>query len=254
MLVCKPDNLAAVVGAAHILQETSHLVAADSINCISKRLEGVLEKHYSSQSCPTLVEYEAMQLAVEWLSQLIDALRDNQPEPKSLVEEALLALDLAENFPGKTRLVDLLDSNADQPFPHLDDPFASDPDLGVDADGLPPAVEDPFAEDPGYGLGMNIHFAENQTDSDKASLIVDDPFADDDGLDPSLSLMDVAGVELSGLEEPIPYDPFADDAVYLQEFDSTVMNAAQGVTENNILPAFFPEDPFAEDPPVGDDI
>lgn len=262
--VSRLADVEAAFRAAHTLKGTSRLVRAEAINSISRRLEGMLEKHLSAKTGPTMVEFEAMQLAVEWLSQLVTALREQQPEPKSLVTEALLALDLAGHFPGTTPLIELLDSNAEQRSPLLDDPFADDPEPQVDETEILQATQDPFAEDPDFGLGLA-----NNLQSDAAiaqagvSTAIEDPFADDARFDSDSFLAGEGEAESDALPDTLPFDLFADDQSYLEAVDNSVSNGVAGendiasgtsdefATENHLGSELEPVvDPFAEDPTV----
>ena len=216
---CRYDDLEAAFRAAHTLKGTSLLVQANSVNSISRRIEAMLEKHLSIRTNPTRVELEAMQLAVEWLFQLVNSLQEAQPDPQGLVAEALRALDLAECFPGATPLVELLDSDAEHRSPSLDDPFAFDPDLEVDEEGILKSARDPFAEDPDFGFGLDVRgeqptLMENLADSPSIS----DPFAEDTGYDTDIAETKVSENQCEADPKDIPFDPFAEDESHFDEW------------------------------------
>lgn len=216
------DELETAFLAARTLKGTANLVQAESICKIGHRLEMMLKKHYAAHTAPTQVEHEAMQLAVDWLVPLLAALHGELQEPKLFVTEALQALDLAAAFPGRTPLVELIDSHSQQRSPQLDDPFATDPDLLIDEIELLSPVPDPFAEDPSFGMELNLTVDEMADSLKSASELPtsDDPFADDydfatddQFVGTLVSLADQLGFEPSGLPsaKELPFDLFAED-------------------------------------------
>jgi len=266
---CRSQDLEAAFRTAHTLKGTALLVKAEAVHRIARRLEALLERHHDRDTCPSRVELEAMQLAIEWLFQLVAAMRDRQPEPTSLVAEALRALDLAEHFPGATPLVELLDSDEQQRTPKLNDPFVEDP-APMDESNQPLLdSEDPFAEDPGFGIEYDVHVpAVNGP-------LPDDPFAED------LDLLEQVPVSLEdatapAVEAELPYDPFAEDPLPLDvpapKVDSAPMAVPESLAEkpgpeqetfeeepsepvastgqSAMADPVTSADPFAEDPPV----
>jgi len=241
------EELETAFRAAHTLKGTANLVKAESIFKISRRLERMLEKHYEAGTVPTAVEHEALKLAVDWLAPLISALQGDLEEPTLFVSEALQALDLAEAFPGRTPLVELLDSQEQKRAPLLDDPFAGDPDL-LDEVAVGASVLDPFAEDPAFGLEVALVSGGQEASATDGA--VPDPFADDADFTAAENFLSSAAVAAAGdtqVAEALPYDPFADDT-----FDLESEPAAEGVeTDENgaIEPGeqIFVADPFADD-------
>lgn len=222
LTLASAEELETAFRAAHTLKGTANLVQADSICKIARRLEAMLEKHFSARSRPTLVEQEAMKLSVDWLAPLVSALQGNLQEPKLFVAEALQALDLAEAFPGRTPLVELLDSHAEQRSPDLDDPFASDPDLLADEELILRTERDPFADDPGFGMEidmMNPAEADLSTDT-AAGTLRDDPFFDDQDYSVDILSVNNSDAESADVVErfvgELPYDPFAEDSLGLE--------------------------------------
>ncbi len=228
---CCAEELEIAFRAAHTLKGTALLVQAGSVHKISRRLEALLEKHFSAETFPTLVECEAMRLAVDWLVLLIADLQEDSEEPTQLINEALQALDLAEHFPGKTPLVELIDSHLQKRSPHLDDPFCADPELDIHEDEILRAVQDPFADDPGFGLEVDLNsWSENhgKVQADRLTSVVD-PFADDPDFETELipaeqELPEVADSTdtLSQMSTTLPPDPFADDP----EFEASLATEA----------------------------
>ncbi len=239
VLIGDPDELEDAFRAAHTMKGTAQLVEAQAIYRIARRLEALLEKHVSAASAPTPVECEAMQLAIDWLYQLLDALRENEPESKTLVEDALQALDLAERYPGSTRLIELMKSVSDQRAPDLSDPFADDADFLPEADPSPEST-DPFADDPDFGLELDVvsgtfgspaaDFKEITVEEPEAE--IEDPFADDPLVEGAAEAHSVEGVpDLFGEDpdlSPVPlpdklpenlFDPFAGDPGMLEDDD-----------------------------------
>lgn len=234
------DELEAAFRAAHTLKGTANLVQAESICKIARRLEAMLEKHFEARTRPTPVEHEALKLAVDWLAPLLSALQGDLQEPKLFVAEALQALDLAEAFPGRTPLVELLDSHSEQRSPLLDDPFAGDPDLLPEEEMLMQAERDPFADDPSFGMEINMVSPAAEEDStdgaDQPEII--DPFADDydfpaDDLQAAATDNDESVDAVISSAADLPYDPFADDVLGL-DVDSVSESV---VTEKSFEPA-----------------
>lgn len=226
LAIATAEELETAFRAAHTLKGTANLVQAESICKIARRLEAMLEKHYEAGTVPTPVEHEALKLAVDWLAPLVSALQGDLQEPILFVAEALQALDLAEAFPGRTPLVELLDSQAEDRLPQLDDPFAGDPELVTDDEGLPDTAADPFADDPAFGMEIDL-----LADDPKVPGLAfgqDDPFADDDVFStpepvPEAEVETTESTETESVSrEPIPFDPFAEDSLGLEvegEFD-----------------------------------
>ncbi len=229
------EELETAFRAAHTLKGTANLVQADSICQIARRLEAMLEKHFEAQTVPTPVEHEAMQLSVDWLAPLVSSLRGDLKEPKMFVTEALHAMALAEAFPGRTPLVELIDSDSEQRSPQLDDPFATDPDFLPETDILLSDESDPFADDPAFGMEIDMQVpAVVETSAvveDEAP--PEDPFGDD--LDYSTeSLLSVAdddsqqAAEADISTEELPFDPFAEDSLGIDaDLDDATIVAAE---------------------------
>ena len=210
------EELETAFRAAHTLKGTANLVKAESICKIARRLERILEKHFEAGTVPTPVEHEALKLAVDWLAPLVSALQGDLEEPTLFVSEALQALDLAEAFPGRTPLVELLDSQAQQRAPQLDDPFAADPGLLQDEVAIEAAGSDPFAEDPEFGMAIDLADASQKTPGEVG--LAHDPFGDDadfTAAESFLSASEGAATEQNLESESLPYDPFAEDGLDL---------------------------------------
>ena len=247
------DELESAFRAAHTLKGTAALVQADAVRSLSARMEGLLEGHFEQGRFPSVIEYEAMQLALERLRRLVNAVEKKQPEPPGVLAEAELFLKLATANPGIDCLADLLgaEDQAD-PFgddPDLDDltrtaeaaaaedmlvdPFGDDPDLDDLTRTAEPAAAgdmlvDPFAEDP--DLGDSTRAAESAAAGD----MLVDPFADDPDLGDSTA---IAEYSASGdmLDDPFADDP-AIELVFNEKTDST------SVADSGEI------DPFADDP------
>ncbi|WP_303720306.1 chemotaxis protein CheW [Malonomonas rubra] len=263
------EELETAFRAAHTLKGTANLVKADSICKIARRLEAMLEKHFEDRTKPTRVEHEAMRLAVDWLAPLVSALQGDLQEPKLFVAEALQALDLAEKFPGRTPLVELLDSQAEQRAPQLDDPFSDDPDLLTEEDQLLQSEPDPFADDPHFGIEIDGGLSVQKVVVPRPDIAAgSDPFAED--LDLAIDSPDLQDIvaeknDVDSAEEGnLPFDPFAEDELGVEV--STVEDlldvfpgddSSERLTEENkyneggpspeILEADFADDPFADD-------
>lgn len=266
LAIATAEELETAFRAAHTLKGTAALVQAESICKISRRVEAMLEKHYSAHSVPTPVEHEALKLAVDWLAPLVSALQGNLQEPTLFVTEALQALDLAEAFPGRTPLVELLDSCAAQRAPHLDDPFAGDPELLLGEDEIVAGSRDPFAEDPAFGVEIDLVTQLSHTREAHIAEALEnvDPFADDDdfltaAVTSELAVEEAEGESASVIEPaPLPFDPFADDLLGLEidgELDEVAAAnprfAVDDSTAEILAPLEFEEELIeAESPPA----
>lgn len=245
------EELATAFRAAHTLKGTANLVQAESICKIARRLERILEKHYEAGTVPTPVEHEALKLAVDWLAPLVSALQGDLEEPTLFVAEALQALDLAEAFPGRTPLIELLDSQEQKRAPQLDDPFAGDPDLPIDEVASGTDKSDPFADDPEFGIAVDLVNGVHANDVD--SEVAADPFGDDvDYTAAENFLSETAGIAsdvATQTSEKLPYDPFAEDSFELDVEVGTVAVNDDGAEESEpeLAESVAAEDPFAED-------
>lgn len=269
--VADPDELEPAFRAAHTIKGTARLVEAHAIYRIALRLEALLGKHFAANTAPTPVECEAMQLAIGWLCQLLEALKKNQPEARTLVDEALHALDLAERFPGAARLTVLLDEEARQCASGPNDPFADDPELLPEAGHLLEKT-DPFADDPDFGLELDVvsgTFGSRETGEIRAAAdvvslgLTEDPFADDPQLDlpgdpecAAVVMPDLFAEApeplpewLSGpLPEPV-FDPFSDDPDCLGGGDVVPIprvEAPLSEEKSEAFNTFFPEQQTSE--------
>ncbi len=203
------EELEAAFRAAHTLKGTAALVQAESVCSLSGRIEGLLEGHFELNRFPSRVEYEAMQLALDRLKTLVDAVEKGSAEPAGIAAEAELALKLAMAFPGRKPLGDLLEQNA------IHDPFAEDPqpdDFAEEASDVTLSLtpgEDPFAEDPSL---------------DSSPVLQDplsDPFADDPALD--------AGLVADSVADPFADGPALDSALgSADDADEAVLSAGTG--------------------------
>lgn len=161
------EKLARVVSGSEAFLPIAENARTDSFYLIVQRLKDLLTKAADSESVPSPLECEAIELAVDWLEQLSMLYADNLPEPKALVKELLYALDLVERSQGAHSLKELLTS----------DPFAGDP--GLDGKGYIPRREaDPFADDPGFGMAFDLlqRTLDRGSEQQGAS---EDPFAED---------------------------------------------------------------------------
>ncbi|MCF6178081.1 MAG: chemotaxis protein CheW [Geopsychrobacter sp.] len=210
---CSLEELETAFRAAHTLKGTAALVQAEAVRVLSGRIEGILEGHFENYRFPSSVECEAMQLALERLKLLIDAVAKNLDEPVALLIEAELALKLATAMPGRRPLAELLAATTSV------DPFAEDPELDLEiksseAERGLAEPEDPFAEDDAYNLGPA-----------KVGVLAD-PFADDPGLDLSEVAPELQPISFAELDDTvtadllggkIPVDPFMKDTEFCPE-------------------------------------
>jgi chemotaxis protein histidine kinase CheA len=205
--------------AAHTLKGTAALVQAEAVRSLSGRIEGLLEGHFEQDRLPSEIEYEAMQLALDRLKQLIAAVEKKQCEPAGLLVEAERALTLATAMPGNGRLADLLSAQASGD-PFADDPLIDDPDIYDLTDAASPPTEavvaaDPFADDP--------EIEQVSIDSLKPAPVETpdkiDPFADDPGLEMASSEEAASSTVPASVQFTDITDPFAEDPSleYVQE-------------------------------------
>ncbi len=237
-IISDPDVLESAFRAAHTIKGTAKLVEADAIYRIARRLEALFDRHAAARTVPTAVECEAMQLTIDWIYQLLEALKGQQPQAKTLVDEALQALDLAERYPDAARLTELLDNAQLPPSVSSEDPFNDDPDVvSLEAPLLP--EDDPFADDPGFGLELDattgIFGAPGEKDeSDTALAAEHDPALTN--IDESAPLLaeffstgppEIQETQTEMAAEPV-FDPFSEDLDY-SGVDAQVDSEHQGV-------------------------
>ncbi len=252
-----PDELEAAFRAAHTLKGTALLVQVDSVHQIGRRIEALLERHLSAKTGPTVVECEAMELAVAWLQRLLIDLQEGRSGSTSLVADALTALELAARFPGKTHLVELLDSDAQQRAPHLDDPFASDPELLLDDEEILRIANDPFADDPDFGIGSSLlpdpvevltQPAEpDQADSERslsASAVDLLPEIPAQPLQPKTSAANCG---------ELPFDPFADDCSFVDD-EEEISISAEELSQDSLPAAVAHQEPSADQAETGESL
>jgi len=199
--------------AAHTLKGTAALVQAEAVRALSARIEGLLEGHFERSSFPSAIEYEAMQLSLERLKLLIEAVAKGHDEPAGLLAEAELALKLALAMPGRKRFAEISASEGSV------DPFADDPNLEAftnlySATSFSEAPDDPFADDP----EIDQFSAPAERNPSNVELAASDPFADDDNFD--MGFMDEAtsSSKNSAMSYSDINDPFAEDPA-LEFFD-----------------------------------
>ena len=235
-------DLEAAFRAAHTLKGTAALVQAEAVRSLSARMEGLLEGHFEQNRFPSVVEYEAMQLALDHLKKLIDAVANHQSEPVGLLSEAELALKLAMNLPGRKGFAELLTSkDAEDPF--ADDPCLDELDLDDNLGDLSVAIEstsisDPFSDDPQLEQdledlsGFSSSFAPDAIESSSSDSVQEQAPA------------------ASSLESPPSFfdinDPFADDPAleYVQEEVSAGLDDSESVLSDLV------SDPLSDQNPV----
>lgn len=190
------EKLAGVVSESETFLPIAEKARTDSFYLIVQRLKDLLTKSSSAGSVPSPLECEAIALAMDWLEQLSMLYADNLPEPKTLVNELLYALDLVERSQGAHSLRELLTS----------DPFAGDP--GLDGKGYIPRREvDPFADDPGFGMAFDL-LQRTLDRGAEQQVVSEDPFDEDthyeaDGDQKKSPTLDT--------EQALPYDVFDGD-------------------------------------------
>ena len=176
------------VHATAALKKAATNADVDSFQLIADRLETVIARHATAQTTPSKIELETIELAVDWLDQLLILYGEDIPEPKSLVAELINTFDLVERSQGAVSLVELVKDQTGQGGSAAVDPFSSDPPFAVGAHPVP-SHQDPFAEDPGFGLEFDllqrtINFVV------ESGNIEDDPFRDDPPLPERLNNQD----------------------------------------------------------------
>lgn len=247
-----PNEIEAAYRAAHTLMGTARLVQVDSVHQLGRRIEVLLERHFTAQTRLTAVECEALELAIGWLNYLLADLQAGHSGSSVLIADTLTALELATRFPGRTPLVELLDSVEQLRAPHLNDPFAADPDLLLADEDILRLANDPFADDPSLGFGFNFF-------PDPLALL-----SQPDPLGTSVAVGTAAELPADrAADSPvnIPFDPFADDKSFLETEDSLSITVVENLPSDNqpaelplqlsvkssnvALP--LPSDPFADD-------
>ncbi|MEE4253684.1 MAG: hypothetical protein V2I50_06530 [Desulfuromusa sp.] len=202
-----PSLLESSVSAADIFKENVSAINADTFLSIIERVANIPKRHLAAGTLPTKLEIETIELASDWLEQLIVLHKEDLPEPKSLVAELLYTFDLVERSQEAVTLAELVASRFETGKKNGVDPFSDDPEFEVQEREASSHL-DPFAEDPGFGLEFDllqrtINFVVETEQID------DDPF----NADPALNFQEneAANMEVTPAPVTSSYDIFADD-------------------------------------------
>jgi len=194
-----------LVTAKNRLESFNQIAAAAETNSfllIGEKLEKIFVRFFSNNTVPTPIEHEMIELAVDWLEQLMTLYAEAIPEPRTLVSELIYTFDLVERSQGAISLAALMAGVEEKP-----DLFVDDPEIAI-GDYHVSEHRDPFNDDPGFGLEFDLlQRTLNLTPADGEITV--DPFGDD----PGLSERSVA--EVAEVADP-PYDVFADDPPLLE--------------------------------------
>lgn len=196
--------------AAHTLKGTAALVQVDSVCSLSAKIEGLLEGHFEALRFPSVVEYDALKLALSRIKLLIEAVSNGRQEPAGAVAEAELALKLATALPGRSAPVEL---PASIDAPAGSDPFADDPLLDplpeAASAASPAGMSDPFAEDPDFLFDLEP-LATSQIMLRQTSAPMADPFAEDEDLIEDIDVLSVLPVNATAQSTAPPVESFAE--------------------------------------------
>ncbi len=205
--------LPAAVEAADFFKKAVSWKDVSSFQKIGGSLEPLLSGHLSAKTVPGPIEFEIIELAVDWLAQLLILFEENLPEPKSLVAELLYTFKLVGRYRDAATLVELVDAHAEKASDRID-PFFEDPDFSV-VERKVPTRPDPFADDPGFGLEFDLLQRTMNFATDKLK-VTEDPFVND-------PLMETEENQNSSLQpspaQDLPFDVFSGDPPFLNESD-----------------------------------
>ena len=168
----------------------------DSFYLVVSGLKSLLIRAAAEASKPSRLEYEAIELALDWLDQLTVLYGDNIPEPKTLVKDLLYTLKLVERSQGAYSLRELLAAK---------DPFSGDPELNSE-NYAPRKEKDPFAEDPGFGMEFDL-LQRTLNMACVQQVAEDDPFNDDSRYEDQSEQDE----NITGNTGDLPYDVFDGD-------------------------------------------
>lgn len=182
---------------------------AQSCCQISEQSKKLLARHRAAEQLPGPLETEVLELAADWLEQLVALFSESLPEPRTLVAELLDAFALVDRYRGaELTLAEVYAEHGATSRVGRNDPFANDPEFAVEQPEGAAGHPDPFGEDPGFSLEFDLLQRTlrrvPQMPADDADPFSRDPFpqhADngDEILPPDRK------------EHPAPFDPFAGD-------------------------------------------
>lgn len=208
-----PSLLEHFVSAVDRFKENVSATSAATFLSIIERVADIHVRHLAAGTSPTKLEIETIELAIDWLEQLVVLHKEDLPEPKALVVELLYTFDLVERSQEAVTLAELVASRAETGKKKGVDPFLDDPEFDVQECDASLNL-DPFAEDPGFGLEFDllqrtINFVV------ETEQIGADPF----NADPSLNLEKDIDTVMEGAPTPATssYDVFADDPPPVEE-------------------------------------
>ena len=208
-------DLPAVAAENKIFMDLAERLEGDSLYLISRRLQDLFDRHLAAETVFNCLELETVELAVDWLDQLIALYKENIPGPKSLVRELLYTFDLVERSQGAETLGELLSGANQRATEDSVDLFADDPELKA-KDYAVASARDPFAEDPGFGMEFDLL----QRTLNQANIVRvdgDDPFTEDPDVDAPAALNNPDKV--FSAETKLPFDVFAGDPCVEEKSD-----------------------------------
>lgn len=190
------SSRAQLISAHNSIKEFEHVVSqaeTDSFQLICERLEKMFVRFIDTDTVPSAIEVEIIELAIDWLRQLASLYAEVIPEPRTLVAELIYTFELVERSQGAASLAELMSEK------NTSDLFDDDPEMDVDSYHAP-EKSDPFGNDPGFGLEFDLLQRTLNCTPIERSIKVD-PFSDDPG---------VAEKDPLVVQET-PYDVFGDD-------------------------------------------
>ena len=208
-------DLPAAATGNKLFMGRAEMLEDDSFYLISRRLQDLFDRHLAAETALNCLELETVELAVDWLDQLIALYKENIPGPKSLVRELLYTFDLVERSQGAVTLGELLSGTNHRAADDTVDLFADDPELKA-KDYAVASARDLFAEDPGFGMEFDLL----QRTLNQASIVRvagDDPFTEDPAVDASAALNNPDKV--FSTETELPFDVFAGDPCVEEKSD-----------------------------------
>lgn len=146
-----PASLNDVIAKGRAFQAAVERMASDSFVAIARSVERLAQSCLRENSAPNALERETLQLAADWLEQLILLRRAGLPEPGALVNELLYTFELLGRSHDAQSLAELFGTAGNG----TEDLFDQDPEPASEVYKIPKDF-DPFVDDPGFGVAFDL--------------------------------------------------------------------------------------------------
>lgn len=195
-----PGRLNDLLVAGRDFRSIAAVASTDSFVSISRCIDSFISGALESKKELNQLELETMELAADWLGQLVLLYRERLPEPKSLIEELLYTFELVERSHDAASLSELLSTQGGVGLSA--DMFAQDPEFVAD-NYNGPQQNDPFDGDPAFGMEFD-RLQRPLTLEENPNKVNVDIFSDDERFD-------VTNIDNESGSADIPFDVFEDD-------------------------------------------